>query len=228
MSGADRVEARWRQALAWRPGRELVDDARRTARRALGHGTWRGFPAGSFALAPLPADGEAEQILAAYEEYDRLNAEHFGGLCPPVKIVINPRLRSTGGRMEARQRVLELNGYRLAEYPETRIEVVFHEMIHLWLYTLGLPAGHTETFKAKMAERGHTSIRYGVPGDPKGPRHAYPGSDRRVVYRCPHCQHTYHRRRRYGQPMLCGRCLRQGHGEHRIILVGALDGQDPR
>jgi len=222
LSDVDAVVAAWREALAWRPDPSAMDAIRRRNPR------WAGYIDRPFSLQPPPSSAEAPVLLAAYDDFALLNAAHFDGLCPPVKMVINPRLRSTGGRIHTTRRVLELNGYRLGELPETRVETIFHELVHLWLHAQGLPSGHTALFKQKMAERGHTSIHYGVAGDPKGMRHAYPGSDRRILYRCTNCEQQYERRVRYRRAMLCGRCLREGRGRHRIEVVGEIDGRSPR
>ncbi len=227
MSEYRQLQQRWRAARDWQPDPELVARAARTYPSWAGR-PWPGFAPDPFRLAPLPDFAQIGYLLQAYEDFDALNRDHFESRCPLVKMVINPRLRSTGGRIDTRLRVLELNFYRLLDVPESRTEVVFHELIHLWLYAHGLPAGHSAHFKAKMAERGHTSIHFGVPDDPKGQRHAYPGSDRRVIYRCTHCHQEYVRRRAYARPMLCGHCLHGGQGRHRIELVGRVDGADPR
>ena len=222
MSQIDEVVAVWLEALAWQPDPAQVQTVRQR------QNTWPGYLEQPFKVAPPPSIDDAGHLLAAYADFGQLNADHFNGLCPPVKMVINPRLRSTGGRVHCSRRVLELNGFRLQELPETRAETVFHELIHLWLYAQGLPSGHTALFKQKMAERGHTSIHYGVPGDPKGMRHAYPGSDRRVIYRCPACDQRYERRLKYRKAMLCGRCLREGRGKQRILIEGEIAGREPR
>ncbi|MCC7492239.1 MAG: SprT-like domain-containing protein [Fimbriimonadaceae bacterium] len=222
------VLQRWAAARGWQPPPALEQAARRNARPPAYPRGWPGFLVPPFELLPAPREVDLSHLVAAYDDYDQLNEAHFAGVLPPLRIRINPRLRSLGGRIDPRRRDLELNYFRLEELPATRVEVVFHELIHLWLYTRGLPAGHTAEFRRKMLERGHCSIRYGVPGDPKGPRHAYPGSDRRVVYHCPHCERQYTRRAAYRQPMLCGSCLREGRGHHRIVLVARLEGQDPR
>jgi len=222
VSAVEAVVAAWREALVWRP-----DPARYLAIRTR-HPRWPGYVEHPFELTPPPAAAEAAYLLAAYDDFAALNDLHFDRLCPPVKMVINSRLRSTGGRIHTTRRILELNGFRLDELPETRTETVFHELIHLWLHAQGLPSGHTALFKQKMAERGHTSIHYGVAGDPKGMRHAYPGSDRRIVYRCPACEQRYERRVRYRRAMLCGRCLREGRGKQRIEIVGEVGDRPPR
>ncbi|MBI2299518.1 MAG: SprT-like domain-containing protein [Armatimonadetes bacterium] len=204
---------RWRAWRAWTPPDELVAGARRN------HRAWPGFPPAPLDLS-LPPANWAAVLAGAYEEFDQLDREHFGGVCPPTRIDINPYLRQSAGLIHLATRRLDLNAWRLAQLPETRIETLFHEMIHLWLYTQGFACGHTPRFKQKMAERGHLSVRYGVEGDPKGPLHDYPGSDRRVVYRCPGCQTLYPRRRRYSRPMLCGKCLAEGAGRHRLECLG--------
>lgn len=211
------VLRRWREWRAWTP----------PAPPPRARPGWPGFRPAPMDLVPPPTEWLAD-ILGAYAEYDLLNATHFGGTCPPVKITVNPRLRATAGLVLTDQRIIELNGHRLRELPAVRIETVFHEMIHLWLYCQGLPAGHTEAFRAKMRERGHRSVRYGVEGDPKGPRHAYPGSDRRVLYRCPECGLEWERRRRYGRPAYCRVCYEAGRGRHRVALVAVISGRDPR
>ena len=229
MSDGEAVEQvlrQWQAAREWQPPAELVALAQLTGRGHYRRG-WPGFPPTPFALTPPPAADEADMLLSAYADYATLNTQHFDGSCPPVKIQLNQRLLSTGGRIDARLRVMELNTWRLRELPETAVETVFHEMIHLWLYAQGQLSGHTPQFKQKMAERGHTSIRYGIAGDPKGPRHAYPGSDRRVLYRCLHCGEEYLRRQQFRQAMLCGVCWRKGE-RHRLQLVAVMRGQEPR
>lgn len=213
----ERLLARWREADDWQPAPALLDEARRAARRA-GYRRWPGF------AAPLPAKPPraewAPLLLAAYDDFDRLNREHFEGLCPPVRLTINPRLRSAAGRIVPARRTIELNWHRLAQLPESRTETLFHEMIHLWLHTRGLPSGHTADFVAKMAERGHEAVRFGRGQGVNGQRHDYPGSTRRVAYRCPGCQQEFEVRRRYGRPMACARCLRAGLGTQLLVEIG--------
>jgi predicted SprT family Zn-dependent metalloprotease len=209
------VLGRWRAAWLWQPPAELLAAARRRGGRR-----WAGFPPRPFDLLPPPAEEWAPVLLAAYADAAAFNIEHFGDVCPPVKITVNARLRSVAGRIFPAQRLIELNPHRLRQLPESRPETVFHELIHLWLYTQGLPSGHGPAFRAKMAERGHDHSRYGHEGDVNHLRHAYPGSSRRVVYRCPGCQTEFQVRRRYGRPMLCRRCLHDGRGAHRIVEVG--------
>jgi predicted SprT family Zn-dependent metalloprotease len=222
VNGADEVAAvlaRWRAALAWQPSEALLAAARGHGRRHYRRG-WPGFPPTPFSLDPPPPVPWAATLLAAYDEAARFNREHFDSLCPPLKITVNPRLRSVAARIYPARRVLELNPHRLAQLPETRTETVFHEMIHLWLYVQGLGAGHSALFRGKMAERGHAHTRYGRADDVQGPRHEYPGSDRRVVYRCPCCEVEFAVRKRYGRAMLCRACLEAGRGAHRIIEIG--------
>ena len=102
----ERLLARWREADDWQPAPALLDDARRAARRA-GYRRWPGF------VAPLPAKPPraewAPLLLAAYDDFDRLNREHFDGLCPPVRLTINPRLRSAAGRIVPARRTVRLH-----------------------------------------------------------------------------------------------------------------------
>lgn len=221
MTEREQLAARWRAALDWTCDPDLAARANAYGRQHYPSG-WPGFPELPFALSPPPAEADVPVLLGGYAEYDALNAQHFGNLCPPVKLVMNARLRSTAARIDTMRRVLELNPGRLAAYPETRLETIFHEMIHLWLYAQGLPSGHTARFRAKMRERGHISIGYGRAGDPKGPRHAYAGSERRVVYRCPKCGHEVRRQRRFAEPMACGRCYRAGAGRQRLEEIGVI------
>ncbi len=220
MTELDAIVARWRAALDWRPGSRF-DDAAAVGLRYY-PGGWPGFPQLPFALKPLPAAFDLPHLSAGYREYDELNAAHFGDLCPPVKLVINQRLRTTAGRIDTARRVLELNGLRLAQLPETRIETIYHEMVHLWLYAQGLPCGHTAAFRAKMTERGHVSIGYGRDDDPKGPHHRFRGSERRVVYRCPGCGQEFVRRRRFGRAMACRACYDAGRGRRRLVEQGVI------
>lgn len=219
MTEREQLAARWRAAFEWNLDPARAELARATGRRHY-RGGWPGFPELPFALAPAPSDAEVVLLLGGYAEFDQLNLRHFNDLCPPVKLVCNARLRSTAARIDTLRRVLELNPGRLTALPETRVETIFHEMIHLWLYAQGWPSGHTPRFRAKMAERGHVSFGYGRDGDPKGPLHAYAGSEPRVVYRCPKCGQQFPRRRRYAQPMACGGCFRAGRGRHRLVEMG--------
>ncbi|MBI5833607.1 MAG: SprT-like domain-containing protein [Armatimonadetes bacterium] len=209
--------ARWREAEAWVPPPELLTDAGRAARRAGGR-KWAGFA--PLPTCPPPRAEWAPLLLAAYADYDQLNALHFDGLCPPVRLTINPRLRSAAGRIFPSRRLIELNFHRLTQVPDSRAETVFHEMIHLWLHTRGLPSGHTTEFVAKMAERGHEAVRFGRGPGVNGQRHDYPGSSRRVAYRCPGCDLEFEVRRRYGRPMACARCLRDDRGTQILVEVG--------
>lgn len=211
-SAVDQLKARYAQVWHWEPPPELVARAKATWRRHSRQ-PWPGFR--PLDRVPQPFHGEpwAETLLAAYAEVDQFNEDHFGGLCPPVIIVVNTRLRSIGARIFPSTRLMELNPRRLEQLPDSRTEIVFHELIHLWLHTQGLPSGHGPEFRAKMRERGHTSTRLKE-------RHEYPGSDRRVVYRCSGCQREILVRRRYSRAMACKLCWDAGRGNCPIVEVG--------
>jgi len=208
---------RWQEAEAWTPPPKLLYDAGRAAKRA-GHRAWPGF--GPLPPSAPPRPEWVPALLGAYAHFDQFNTTHFDGICPPVRLTINPRLRSAAGRIFPSRRLIELNLHRLEQVPDSLAETVFHEMIHLWLHVRGLPSGHTPEFVAKMAERGHNAVRFGRGPGANGQRHDYPGSSRRVVYRCPGCGLEFEVRRRYGRPMACARCLRDNKGTQILVEAG--------
>lgn len=189
------VEARYAAARAWRPGAGV---------RATG---W---------LPPRPPASEHPRydalVLAAYELYDQLNAQHFAGVCPPATIGANPRLRRALARALPAVRLIELNPRCLTVQPDLLADLVYHEMVHLWLFTRGRPAGHTPEFRAKLAAR---------PADVAPADITYrPHHHLRHTYACPACGLTFTRRRRYSRPAYCAPCHHAGRGAHEVQLLG--------
>jgi predicted SprT family Zn-dependent metalloprotease len=146
--------------------------------------------------------------LAAH--YARVNREKFRSVLPDVTITVNRRLRALTGRVLYDLRLIELSLYHLTQ-PYGRAQAfstLEHEMLHLYLDTLGQPPGHTPTFK-------HLAKQLSIP---LWHCFSYPRnrpSTTTYVYRCPCCGWTVRRSRRLSeiQRSACGPCCRaHNHG----------------
>jgi hypothetical protein len=164
--------------------------------------------------------------------YDRLNAEFFDDILPPCQIKWSRQLTRAAGNIDVRNRVIKLSvpllveaydgdspgyeicGVRCETREQAAVEILKHEMIHLWLHEKGLPSGHTAAFRAKARSIGQPRTRHGI---------ARPAPKSGWLYICPQCDVQVTRRRRFGRPVACGHCCKKycgGHFDARFQLKG--------
>jgi predicted SprT family Zn-dependent metalloprotease len=157
----------------------------------------------------LPSTADLQLLFA------RLNAEYFGGILRAHRIEYNARLKTVTGRICYRPPLIELSVPLLAPHPRHLRETLLHEMVHAWLYAMGLPSGHGREFKAKMRAVGLTSIYHELPV-------ARRRSRRRYALECPRCMITLMRRRHPGTRVSCARCGPHGFDSRFEMRVRSL------
>lgn len=132
--------------------------------------------------------------------YDRSNAALFQRRLPGCRLRWNRRFRSLAGRIQCRERILEISSAHFEACGAVALGVVVvHEQIHLALYESGLPSGHTRQFK-------HLSGAFGLPKI----HHELPLPDRLRratvhLYRCV-CGRVFESRIRFQKPRACSTC----------------------
>ncbi|OGI20453.1 MAG: hypothetical protein A3B68_02920 [Candidatus Melainabacteria bacterium RIFCSPHIGHO2_02_FULL_34_12] len=99
---------------------------------------------------------QSEEI---YEIYDRLNKHYFNGSLPYIRILWT----NTFGHGEwfkqfgdfialpGKKPFIRLS-QKLCSDPKEIARVLYHEMVHFWLYVNKKPWGHTKEFKKKLKE----------------------------------------------------------------------------
>jgi len=159
-----------------------------------------------------------DELLAIYQF---LNTEFFGAQLPPCSIRWSRRLTRTAGNIRVQTRVITLSLPLLndvwregpcfevcgvsCDCPESAlVEILKHEMIHLWLHIEGLPCGHTREFRQKARQIGQSKTRHGI---------ALPAPKQGWVYECGACHAQLFRRRRFGKRVSCGGCARGRYDE---------------
>ena len=144
--------------------------------------------------------------------YDGLNRQHFGGTLPKCRLEVSRRLVRTAGKVWPRIRLIRLSlpyheRYGLDELSNT----ILHEMIHLWLFEQGLPSGHTDRFRQKLAEVGLPDRVCALPVPPRPYRY---------IYSCPTCRQELKTRRKINSS--CGLCDKVYNPRHKFKLVHTL------
>ena len=94
-----------------------------------------------------------------YEIYDRLNKQYFNGTLPYIRILWTDRFGhgewfKQFGDFQAlpRKRPFIRLSQKLCNEPKEIARVLYHEMVHFWLYVRGKPWGHTKEFRDKLRE----------------------------------------------------------------------------
>src|SRR5262249_11430445 len=144
------------------------------------------------------------EVIARLEEHYRLaNTQKFDGVLPErYRIELNPFLRRLTGRITYRTRLIEISLFHVRQYGfDDAVRTLEHEMLHLYLHTLGRPSGHNTLYKEMAFALG---IR--VFHDNPYPRNAPPRH--RHLYECPACQRMVFRRRLGSSLLACGVCCR--------------------
>lgn len=135
--------------------------------------------------------------------YRNANGCKFEGILPKdYRIALNPKLRRLTGRITYGLKLIELSSFhvRTYGYPDA-VATLEHEMLHLYLHTLGRPSGHTSLFK-DVARSKEIRVFHANP---------YPKnrtSRQRYVYECPACQRMVFRKRPHPHGLACGVCCR--------------------
>jgi ribosomal protein L37AE/L43A len=108
----------------------------------------------------------------------------------------------------------EVCGVKCSDSESALREILKHEMIHLWLFVLGRPYGHTMEFRQKARAIGQPRTRHGI---------ALPEPKTGWIYTCSACGREYPRRRRYSRAVACGYCCKTragGNFDPRFKLRG--------
>lgn len=115
--------------------------------------------------APPPAPGAAgrrrkprpRRVAAAdvphverlRREYDRVNAEHFGGALPRIHIALSRRMKRRNGHFSADPLEIVISRRLCVHAVDGEAEMTLrHEMIHLWQHVEGRKPGHGADFRA--------------------------------------------------------------------------------
>jgi predicted SprT family Zn-dependent metalloprotease len=93
-----------------------------------------------------PSDHEHAERLGI--EFDRINAEHFGGELPRVPIALSGRMRRRNGHFSPHplEIVISRRLFTDAAIGEAE-QTLRHEMIHLWQHVSGGKPGHGADFR---------------------------------------------------------------------------------
>jgi predicted SprT family Zn-dependent metalloprotease len=135
--------------------------------------------------------------------YDVTNRQKFDGVLPErYHIGFNPYLRRLTGRITYGLRLIEISAYHFRQYGfEDAVQTLEHEMLHLYLHTLGKPSGHNSLFK-ELARGLGIRVFHSNPYPRNQP------SRHRHLYECPACGRMVFRRRLQRHQLACGVCCR--------------------
>ncbi|HEX8451734.1 MAG TPA: SprT-like domain-containing protein [Longimicrobium sp.] len=93
------------------------------------------------------------QIARMQAEFDRVNAERFGGSLPRVPIHLSGRMKRRNGHFSSTPLEIVMSRRLCLHGAAGEAEhTMRHEMIHLWQFVEGLPVDHGPAFR-KMARR---------------------------------------------------------------------------
>jgi len=168
------------------------------------------------------------ELLALYSQ---LNTEFFGGELSPCSIKWSRALTRAAGNIRVESKVITLSvpllvdvwkdgasfevcGVLCSSPQEALVEILKHEMIHLWLHERKLPCGHTHEFRLKAKQIGQPKTRHTI---------ARPAPKVGWIYECAGCKATLHRRRKFGRRVACARCCKKlsgGQYDERFRLRG--------
>jgi predicted SprT family Zn-dependent metalloprotease len=160
-------------------------------------------------MAEVDAGGALSRL---HEHYRRLNHDQFDDALPSdYRIAFNPLLRRLTGRITYGSRLIEISLFHFREYglDDARMTLE-HEMLHLYLHTLGMPSGHNVLFKRAAQALGIRVFHRNPYPRNRAPRHRY-------VYECPACRRMVFRKRHEERHAIaCGVCC-------RLLADGAWD-----
>lgn len=147
----------------------------------------------------------AEALPLLREHYARINREKFDSLLPTdYELEFNPLLRRLTGRITYGMRLIEISAYHFRQYGyEDAVQTLEHELLHLYLHTLGKPSGHNALFKAAARDLGIRVFHANPYPQNRTPRHRY-------LYECPSCRRMVFRKRpQERHAIACGVCCRE-------------------
>ena len=121
-------------------------------------------------------------IAQLHDHYQRINPLKFDGILPPqYNIAFNPYLRRLTGRITYGMRLIEVSHFHFRQYGYAdAVQTLEHEMLHLYLHTLGKPSGHNSLYKELARTLGIRVFHDNPYPRNQPPRH-------RHVYECPAC-----------------------------------------
>ncbi|MDB4969655.1 MAG: hypothetical protein JWN44_5344 [Myxococcales bacterium] len=155
---------------------------------------------------------EANDLARLYEHYRQMNQEKFDSLLPrDYTIQFNPLLRRLTGRITYSWKLIEISEFHYRQYGYAdAVATLEHEMLHLYLHTLGKPSGHNVLFKKAAEQLGIRVFHANPYPKNRAPRHRY-------VYECPSCGRMVFRKRpQERHAIACGVCC-------RMLADGAWD-----
>lgn len=113
-------------------------------------------PGGVAAPAPRPRRrpvADHPHLARLQAEFDRVNAEYFGGALPRVHLALSGRMRRRNGHFSSVPLEIVLSRKLCRDAAEGEAEKTLrHEMIHLWQFAEGRKPGHGADFR-RWAER---------------------------------------------------------------------------
>ncbi|QQL44970.1 SprT-like domain-containing protein [Sulfuriroseicoccus oceanibius] len=135
--------------------------------------------------------------------------DKLGGLASPrwattVRVVFNPRLKSTAGRALPGAALIELNPRLVPIGDEHLLETLWHEAAHL----LARKRHPIRRIQPHGAEWQQACTDLGIPGAAATHRLPLPRTRQRpkFLYRCPECGYEIQRVRRIRAEAACHRC----------------------
>jgi predicted SprT family Zn-dependent metalloprotease len=150
----------------------------------------------------------AAALPRLHQHYATVNRDKFDEVLPAqYGIAFNPLLRRLTGRITYRARLIEIATFHFREYGYAdAVQTLEHEMLHLYLHTLGKPSGHNALFKEAARALGIRVFHANAYPRNRAPRHRY-------VYECPACQRMVFRKRpQERHAIACGICCRARAG----------------
>ena len=158
-----------------------------------------------------------QRIEDAMTMFETINEEYFFNHIPLPTMRLSSRMTRCAGKVLFKpwEMVLSIPYHDHYGWDEELWDTVGHEMVHLYLWKLNRPTGHTKEFKAICARIG--AMMWAKP---------LPRASVCYVYACQECTNRYYKCRRYRRPTACGRCCRL-HNEGRyskkfeLVLVGS-------
>jgi predicted SprT family Zn-dependent metalloprotease len=157
---------------------------------------------------------EIERLKLHYRSANRIK---FDGILPEgYRIEFNPFLRRLTGRITYGIQLIEISSFHYRQYGhEDAVQTLEHEMLHLYLHTLGRPSGHNALFKEAARALGIRVFHSNEYPRNQETRHRY-------VYECPACGRMVFRRKQQRHRLACGVCCRmlaEGGWDERFQLV---------
>jgi hypothetical protein len=133
---------------------------RAAAEREAAHSEVRDFlasalrpAAGPVTVPPAPRPrrrpaADRPQIARLQAEFDRVNAEFFGGALPRVHLALSGRMRRRNGHFSSAPLEIVISRTLCLDAADGEAEKTLrHEMIHLWQYVEGHKPGHGRDFR---------------------------------------------------------------------------------